>query len=360
MTQQPGDADPSRPKDTAVDDMSTRLSRISTSQGRASVSDLNVQPPTVQYDNQGHRFFDSAPTPLKRLFGSPLVQSGKFARGPNRERVIGDGWGAARNFSYDPHINTNSRHMGLDFFAPKGETLFACGDGTVTFVGYQSKNGAESVEGATQGPNGTILNAKGETIATQDQVGFGGIAVHIKHTGDFQNYRTEYYHMSAITAKTGQKVTEGSPIGAVGNSGVAGIGPHLHFQIAYFAGKTSALVNPTGLVPNYRPGKADSTNTAGAFGVILPLLAPNGTQIMAGQAANVINNVDRSTSLANQDGSAIKQGQSDYADRARQIVNVQQSALYASSASFAATSPTVTAPMTFDFTTGTWSDGGVT
>jgi murein DD-endopeptidase MepM/ murein hydrolase activator NlpD len=358
MAQQ-GDTDPSRPKDTAVDDMATRLQRVSATQARISTSDINAKPPALQY--QGNtRFYDSAPTPLKRLFGSPLAQVGKFARGPNRERLIGDGWGAARNFSYDPHINTNSRHQGLDFFAPAGETLLACGDGTVTFVGYQSKNGAVAVEGAHQGPNGSILDGQGNTVAVQAEVGFGGIAVHVKHTGDFQNYRTEYYHMSAITVRAGQKVTEGTPIGAIGNSGVAGIGPHLHFQIAYFSGKTSALVNPTGLVPNYRPGKADSTNTAGAFGVILPALAPNGTQIAAGQAANVINNADRSTSLANQDVSAIKQGQSQYADRARQIVNVQQSALYASSAAFNATAPVVTAPMTFDFTAGTWTDGEIT
>lgn len=359
MTQQ-GDTDPSRPADTAVDDVATRLQRVSATQARASATDLNAQPPALQYDNQNHRFYDSAPTPLKRLFGSPVAQTGKYARGPNRERLIGDGWGAPRNFSYDPHVNTNSRHMGLDFFAPKGEVLYACGDGTVTFVGYQSKNGAVTVEGATQGPNGTILDAKGNTIATQDEVGFGGIAVHIKHTGDFANYQTEYYHMSAITVRGGTKIAEGSPIGAVGNTGVAGIGPHLHFQIAYLAGKMRVLVNPTGLVPNYRPGKADSTNTAGAFGVILPSLAPNGTQIAASQAANVINNIDRATALANQDLSAVKQGQSQYADRARQIVNVQQSALYASQASFSATAPVVAAPMTFDFTTGTWSDGGVT
>lgn len=355
MAQQ-GDTDPSRPKDTSIDDVATRLARISGAQARISISDVNAQPPPLQYD-QGRRFYDSAPTPLKRLFGSPLAQTGKFARGPSRERLIGDGWGAPRNFSYDPHINTNSRHTGLDFFAPTGETLLACGDGTVTFVGYQSKNGAVEVEGVHQGPNGTILNAKGDVVATQDQVGFGGIALHIKHTGDFANYRTEYYHMSVVAVRAGQKVTEGTPIGAVGNSGVAGIGPHLHFQVSYYAGKTSALVNPTGLVPNYRPGKADSTNTAGAFGVILPLVAPSGTQIAASQAANVINNVDRSTALANQDLAAIKQGQAQFADRARQIVNVQQTALYASSASFGATAPVVAAPMTFDFATGVWSDG---
>jgi murein DD-endopeptidase MepM/ murein hydrolase activator NlpD len=358
MVQQ-GDTDPSRPKDTPIDDIATRLARISSAQVRMSTSDVNAQPPPLQYD-QGRRFYDSAPTPLKRLFGSPLAQVGKFARGPSRERLIGDGWGAPRNFSYDPHINTNSRHQGLDFVAPAGETLLACSDGTVTFVGYQSKNGAVEIEGARQGPNGTILNAKGETVATQDQVGFGGIAVHIKHTGDFTNYRTEYYHLSAITVHAGQKVMEGSPIGAVGISGTAHSGPHLHFQIAYYSGKTRALVNPTGLVPNYRPGKADSTNTAGAFGVILPLIAPNGTQIAASQAANVINNVDRSTALANQDFATIKQGQAQYADRARQIVNVQQSALYASSTAFSATAPVVVAPMTFDFTTGVWSDGGIT
>jgi len=357
MAQQ-GDTDPTRPKDTSIDDVATRLARISGAQARIATSDVNAQPPPLQYD-QGRRFYDSAPTPLKRLFGSPLAQTGKYARGPSRERLIGDGWGAPRNFSYDPHINTNSRHAGLDFFAPKGETLYACGDGTVTFVGYQSKAHGVSVPGAKQGPNGTILDGNGNTVAVQSEVGFGGVFVTIKHTGDFQGYSTEYFHMSSVSVREGQKVHEGDPIGAVGNSGVAGIGPHLHFQVAYALAKARTLVNPTGLVPNYRPGKADSTNTAGAFGVILPLVAPNGTQIAASQAANVINTMDRSTAFANQDLAAIKQGQAQYADRTRQIVNVQQSALYASSASFGAAAPVVATPMTFDFTTGVWSDGKV-
>jgi murein DD-endopeptidase MepM/ murein hydrolase activator NlpD len=354
-----GDTDPSRPADKPEDEIATRLSRASAVQGRLVASDANARAPALQYDNLGHRFFDSAPAPLKRLLGSPLVQSGKYSRGPNRERLIGDGWGAPRNFSYDPHINTNSRHMGLDFFAPKGEVLLACADGVVSFAGYQSRQGGVSVEGCRQNDQAFVLNSKGEVIAGAGQVGFGGIAVHIKHNGDFQNYRTEYYHMSLITVKEGQKVVEGQQIGTVGNTGAA-VGPHLHFQVAYFSGKTSALVNPTGLVPNYRPGHADSTNTAGSFGVILPALAPNGTQIAAGQAANVINNLDRSTNMQNQDVAAIKQGQSQYADRSRQIISVQQSALYASSAAFSAKAPAVQAPMTFDFGAGTWSDGKVT
>lgn len=357
---QNGDTDPTRPKDTSVDDIAIRQARAAASQGQFVTSDVNAHVPTLQYDNQGHRYYDTAPTPLKRLLGSPLAQTGKFARGPNHERLIGDGWGAPRNFSYDPHINTNSRHMGLDFFAPFGEALLACADGTVTFVGYQGKNGAVFVDGVKQGPNGTILDGKGNTIAGQGDIGFGGIAVHIKHTGDFQNYQTEYYHMSAVTVRQGQKVSEGQQIGNIGNSGVAGIGPHLHFQFAYAGGKTRTLVNPTAAVPNYRPGFADSTNTVGAGGIILPTLAPNGLQIAASQAANGINALDRSTTMQNQNVAAIKQGQSQYADRTRQVLSVQQSSLYASASAFSGKAPAVVAPMTFDFTAGTWTDGKVT
>lgn len=359
MAQQ-GDTDPTRPADTAQDEIATRLQRAAISQARLVPSDTNARAPSVQYDNQGHRYYDTAPTPLKRLFGSPLAQVGKFARGPNRERLIGDGWGAPRNFSYDPHINTNSRHMGLDFFAPYGETLLSCGDGTVVFVGYQGKNGGVSVPGAKQGQNGQILDGNGNVVANQSEVGFGGICVHVRHTGDFQNYQTEYYHMSSITVRAGQKVTEGQPIGTIGNTGVAGIGPHLHYQIAYIAGGQRVLVNPTAMVPNYRPGHADSTNTAGTSGVILPALAPGGSQVAASQAANIINTLDRSTTMQNQDIAAIKQAQSQYADRTRQVIGVQQSALYASAAAFSGTPPVVVAPMTFDFATGTWSDGKVT
>ena len=354
------DGSPDRPQDSSIDEIALRASRVAAAQRATVGSDQNARPPAVQYDNQGHRFFDTAPIPLKRLFGSPLVQTGKYAKGPNSERLVGDGWGAPRNFSYDPHINTNSRHLGLDFFAPKGEPLYACGDGVVTFVGYQSRDGRVDVPGAHSDTQNNVLDANGNVVASVNQLGFGGIAVLIKHNGDFQNYQTEYFHMSAVTVKAGQKVTEGQQIGNVGNTGLAGIGPHLHFQVSYVAGGTRSIVNPTAMVPNYRPGHADSTNSFGPGGIIMPTSAPNGVQIAAGQTANTMSGIDRATTMQNQTPADIKQAQANYADHARQVISVQQSQLYANASAFNGQAPVVSAPMTFDFAAGTWSDGKVT
>lgn len=352
-----GDTDPKRPQDNAVDGLAVRQARVAAVQTRDASSDANKQPPAVRYAD-GRRLYDTVPTPLKRLLGSPLVQTGKFAKGPNKERLIGDGWGAARSFSYDPKVNTNSRHQGLDFFAPYGETLLACADGVVVFVGFQSRKGAESVPGCHVNSAGQIVDGNEKVVANKDQIGFGGIAVHIKHTGDFSNYQTEYYHMSAITIQDGQRVVEGQAIGNIGNTGLS-IGPHLHFQVAYFSGKTNALVNPTAMVPNYRPGFPDSTNSAGGAGVIMPALAPNGTQVAAGRAASSINAADRATAMQNQGPADLKQEQAQHALRSAQVTGVQQASLYAVAAGFEGKPPVVSAPMTFDFAVGIWTDGKV-
>lgn len=354
-----GDIDGKRAGAQPHDEIATRLQRASAVQLQQSRASVNASVPKLQYDTRGRRFYDTAPRPLRRLLGSPLVQAGKYARGPNRERQIGGSWGDPRNFSYDPANRAVSIHQGLDFFAPFGEALLACGDGKVTFAGYQSRTGAVQVSGARQNAQGQIFDAKGQLVADKNQVGFGGIAIHIVHNGDFENYRTEYYHLSSIAVSVGQTISEGTIIGAVGNTGLS-IGPHLHFQIAYVAGKTSAIVNPTAMVPNYKPGHVDSTNSIAAKGVLLPPLATAGLQVSSSQAANTVNALDRATSMQNQDVAAVRQAQAGHSARIAQTIDVQQSALYAAAASFQGASPVVTAPMVFDFATGTWSDGKVT
>src|SRR5512142_2172679 len=122
MTAAPTDRSATAPAERPQDDGALRLQRAAATLAARHGSDLNQAVPAVEYDKAtGRRFFDTAPVPLRRLLGSPLVQSGKFAQGPARERRISGGWGDPRSFSYDPHVNTNSRHQGLDFVAPAGE-----------------------------------------------------------------------------------------------------------------------------------------------------------------------------------------------------------------------------------------------
>ena len=358
MTKQ-GDTDPKQLQQQSHDDRALRLQRASAAQQQQNRADLNAAAPQVQYDSRGRRFYDTAPRPLRRLLGSPLAQSGKFARGPSRERQIGGAWGDRRNFSYDRNNPAVSIHQGLDYSAPLGEPILASADGVVTFAGYGKKSGSEQLNGAMADGSQNVLNENGQLVAARAQVGHGGIYVVITHNGDFANYQTSYMHMSRIFAKKGDRVAEGQVIGFVGSTGSSAT-PHLHFQVAYLAGKSTVVVNPTAMVPNFKPGGTDSTNSIAARGVLLPPLATAGTQVAAGQAANTINSLNRATTMQNQGVTELRQGQADHASRLAQTIDVQQTAQYAAEAGFQGSAPVVSAPMVFDFSKGTWSDGKVT
>lgn len=362
MTTAPTDRSATAPAERPQDDVALRLQRAAAILAARKGSDLNQTVPTLEYDPAtGRRFFDTAPVPLPRLLGTPLVKTGKFAQGPSRERRISGGWGDPRSFSYDPHVNTNSRHQGLDFMAPAGEAVLACGDGIVSFAGYQSRKGAVGVDGAHADAGNNVLDKSGNVVALIDQVGFGGIAVHVKHNGDFEGYRTEYYHLSSVTVREGQRVAEGQQIGTIGSTGVRGIGPHLHFQIALVAAGTSALVRPTALVPNYWPGHADSTSVATPGTVAPPTptigLAPAGSQVVTGAASAQTQASDRATAAQNQGVADIKRNQARHDDLMETRLGAYQGGLYATVAAFQGSGVVVTAPMTFNFDTGTWSDG---
>lgn len=84
-------------------------------------------------------------------------------------------------------------HLGVDYAAPIGTPVMAVGDGTVEFAGWQ--------------------NGYGNFIILQHRNG----------------HATAYGHLSRIGVKKGQRVEQGSVIGAVGSTGVS-TGPHLHFE----------------------------------------------------------------------------------------------------------------------------------
>jgi murein DD-endopeptidase MepM/ murein hydrolase activator NlpD len=84
-----------------------------------------------------------------------------------------------------------------------------------------------------------------EVAADAGQVVFAGwgsygIYVEIDHGNGFH---TIYGHMSAVTVKTGQAVTQGQLIGLMGATGRAS-GPHLHFEIRF----QGAPQNPSDLL----------------------------------------------------------------------------------------------------------------
>lgn len=94
---------------------------------------------------------------------------------------------------FHPVMGGMRAHLGVDYAAPTGTPVMAVGDGVVEFAGWQ--------------------NGYGNFIVLQHRNG---------HT-------TAYGHLSRIGVKKGQRVEQGSVIGAVGSTGVS-TGPHLHFE----------------------------------------------------------------------------------------------------------------------------------
>jgi murein DD-endopeptidase MepM/ murein hydrolase activator NlpD len=364
----PWDRDPNRPSEQAFDELGQRAARSAASQRAKVSSDVNAAVPAPEYDKvTGNRLYETVPVPLKRLFSSPLDKKGSYAKGPSGERLVSSGWGDPRSSGYNEHVNSAARHQALDFVANFGEPVYAMSSGTVRFVGFQSKQGAVEVPGIhADDAKEIIYDGKGNEVASTaaNNIGFGGIAVWVRHDKDFQGYQTEYYHLSNTHVEYGQYVQEGDLIGNIGGTG--GYynwfhkGTHLHMQVAFTSGGLRVLVRPTAMVPNYWPNHLDSTNSNEATNIIMPILASVGLQSASGTVANVLGSLNRANTMQNKGIADVKNDQSQYADHVAQTLDVHRSALYAVAAAFKGQPPVVVAPMTFDFDAGTWSDGKVT
>ena len=102
-----------------------------------------------------------------------------------------------------PTEGASSDHKGVDLKASEGQTVKASADGVVSFAGEQN--------------------------------GYGKIVI-IDHTGNIQ---TAYAHLSSISVRKDDEVSQGDTIGAAGQTGTA-TGPHLHFEVR----KNDTTVDP--------------------------------------------------------------------------------------------------------------------
>lgn len=101
-------------------------------------------------------------------------------------------------------------HSGVEFFNPEGTPVLAVADATVHYAGTD--------ETAVYGPQ---ANFYGNLIILQlTSVTYGGQPVYVL-----------YGHLSAIDVQAGDSVTTGQAIGAVGGTGVANGGSHLHLEV---------------------------------------------------------------------------------------------------------------------------------
>ncbi len=103
-----------------------------------------------------------------------------------------------------PILKYRRMHDGIDFTAPTGTKIFAAGDGVVKSVKLS-------------------------------RTGYGNVVVVDHGFG----YETLYAHCSKVNVKEGQKITRGTIVGFVGNTGLS-TGPHLHFEVH----KNGKKINP--------------------------------------------------------------------------------------------------------------------
>lgn len=361
---QGSDGSNTQPPQSGQDLVAQRLARGAATIQALQGSDLNQQAPIAQYDPVSKlRYFTTAPTPVKRLMGSPLAKSGQFAQGPNQERLVVRGWG-------DPGANTVSNN-GLDYAAVLNETVFAAADGTVTFVGFQAKGTSVQqveVNGISSNASAqTLIDANGNVVASvsQGNIGYNGIYIVIEHNGDFAGYQTVYTHLSSATGcpPIGKPVSEGQAIGKVGVTGgpygFLNTSPFTHFQINFVSAGFVAPVNPSALVPNYWPGHPDSTTSAlgTPLAAIALIPAAAGVQVMSSLGLANTQALDRATLLENQTIAQIKSNHASYADLLAGRLQVDQNALHAAVNTFRSGGTIVQSPMTFDFQNGVWTDG---
>lgn len=136
-------------------------------------------------------YFDEHGRSLKRFFlKSPL----KF-----EPRITS-------RFSYSrrhPVLNIRRAHLGVDYAAPVGAPVIAVSNGVVSRAGYS---------------------------------GDAGRLVAIRHSS---GYESLYLHLSSISVKVGQRVSQGDVVGKVGSSGLS-TGPHLDYRLK----KNGTYVNP--------------------------------------------------------------------------------------------------------------------
>lgn len=107
----------------------------------------------------------------------------------------------------NPVTNLPGKHTGVDLACPTGTPIKAALSGTVVYTG-----------------NSNVW----------------GNYVIVKH---IDGYQTLYAHMSKITCKKGDSVTQNSQLGLVGSTGMS-TGPHLHFTVY----KNGVTVDPATVV----------------------------------------------------------------------------------------------------------------
>lgn len=149
-----------------------------------------------------------------------------FLKAPVAFKYISSGF--TTGLRYIQAFNISTGHRAIDYAASAGTPVRSVGDGSVIFAGWDGSYGNK---------------------------------VSIRHNG---TYTTNYAHLSKISVKRGQKVSQGDTIGLVGSTGLS-TGPHLHYEMVKNGVKINPLreVLPPGeaLKPEYQADYFDAIAT---------------------------------------------------------------------------------------------------
>jgi len=137
----------------------------------------------VRYEgSQGAGYYDLEGTPLRKAFLRSPLRFTRISSRFSRRRL-------------HPILKVRRPHLGIDYAAPQGTPVMAASDGVVIAAGWSG--------------------------------GYGRI-VRLRHAN---GYQTLYGHLSRISVRRGQRVSQGQKIGAVGKTGLA-TGPHLDYRMS--------------------------------------------------------------------------------------------------------------------------------
>jgi murein DD-endopeptidase MepM/ murein hydrolase activator NlpD len=192
---------------------SAHASALSGSSSVANSEALKRREQAVSRDSQREALKDAADADLQQaaeqqnkernaalaaLAASAEKQAGLLARDAWQLPVTAGAYHLTSRFGECSSLWSHC-HTGLDFAAPEGTTIHAIANGTVTEVGWAGAYG-----------NRTIVTLEDGT-------------------------ELWYCHQSATGVQSGQKVTSGQAIGAVGSTGNV-TGPHVHIEVRPGAG----------------------------------------------------------------------------------------------------------------------------
>jgi murein DD-endopeptidase MepM/ murein hydrolase activator NlpD len=137
----------------------------------------------VRYEgSQGAGYYDLEGTPLRKAFLRSPLRFTRISSRFSRRRL-------------HPILKVRRPHLGIDYAAPQGTPVMAASDGVVIAAGWS---------------------------------GGYGRTVRLRHAN---GYQTLYGHLSRISVRRGQRVSQGEKIGTVGRTGVA-TGPHLDYRMS--------------------------------------------------------------------------------------------------------------------------------